>query len=142
LGYQEGQTGCVLGGRMTKLTNSSIMEPPGGAQGSLRCAAAGQPPRTHPPPPARASRSQLHPPLGITPCRQQGGAHLDRRDPSRTHLGSASPDPGAERNGGEQRPGSRERCGEEVPGRDDGARREGVTTQEQRRRKERAGWNS
>jgi hypothetical protein len=50
---------------MTKLTNCSIMAPPGGAWGSLRCAAAvAGAPRAHPPPPARASRSQLRPPFG------------------------------------------------------------------------------
>jgi hypothetical protein len=114
---------------MTKLMNCSIMEPPSRARGSLRCTAVGQPPRAHPPPPAWASRSQLHPPLGITSRRMQGGAHLDRRDPSRSRLGSASLDPGEERNGGEQRPGPRERwrrpCGEDVPGRRRGAERGG-----------------
>ena len=50
------------GGRMTKLTNCSIMAPSRRRAGLLRCAAAG-PPRAHPPPPRLPAR----PPLGITP---------------------------------------------------------------------------
>lgn len=70
------------GGRMTKLTNCSIMAPPGGA----RCSYATPRSSSHAPPPGSILLSELCP-------RLSGGAHRNRMNPWPSRLGFAGAAP-------------------------------------------------